>query len=424
MLNSQQWVLDADAFLASPPLKLDLVCRRRRRQSRGDNGITSKNGVLRLLLAAFLDVFCETLPESHREHVKHELSLTLVKLKVVPSLIFAEEFSSLRKSFAGVLSSVLYNCFTSDPKVDCRLSIESCEALLSRYRTDFEEIEQIGAGGFGTVKSLVDRCYYAIKKIPVKSDVSAVAMKVLNEVHILAALHHENIVRYHSGWTELHQMRNRRKIGKNHNDDPVKITELNDSDTDVDSHEPSISGLTETVYTNSNQSSNTVTSESGSYTGTAAPRMKFWARREGDQIAFPEFSDDSLERQATGLSSEVVEVVDPICEVDIYSVGIVLFEAYHVFNTDMEKYEAISDVRLGKTTKELLARHHKFAQNWPSVASTIFEMTAMDPASRPTATQLLQRYIHIESKKVLQLKNIIRNQSAQLVAAEKRIQEL
>uniref|UniRef100_A0A0K0DNZ7 Protein kinase domain-containing protein n=1 Tax=Angiostrongylus cantonensis TaxID=6313 RepID=A0A0K0DNZ7_ANGCA len=110
--------------------------------------------------------------------------------------------------------------------------------------------------------------------------------------------------------------------------------------------------------------------------------------------------------------------------VDIYSVGIVLFEAYHVFNTDMEKYEAISDVRLGKTTKELLARHHKFAQNWPSVASTIFEMTAMDPASRPTATQLLQRYIHIESKKVLQLKNIIRNQSAQLVAAEKRIQEL
>ncbi|KJH43802.1 kinase domain protein [Dictyocaulus viviparus] len=570
MVSNQQWVSNADAFLANPPLKLDLervawsgeVCRRGRR-SRSDNGATSKNSMLRVLLAAFLDVFCETLPKTHREHVRNELSLTLVRLKVVPSLIFAEEFSSVRKSFAVVLSSVLYDCFTSDPNVDCRLTIETCGNLLSRYRTDFEEIQQIGTGGFGTVwkvKSLVDKCFYAIKRIPVKSNVSSVAAKVLNEVHILAMLHHENIVRYHSGWTEVHQV-NANRNGGDHHDDFVKITELDDSSADdvVQSYGPLDSVIKDSEPSNSpvlnEQGSNIVTSNNEFSSASANSKMKFWARGKGDEATFSEFSSDHLGTTVPHSSTRIVKILDPIYKVrmslwrteifiqmelchcnlekhfndrnarirslglsdlsvdgnfnrdlaiqmfsgleyihqnnvihrdikpsniflkrhggrfrvllgdfglacghnaannscspnissdccgcrssdticvpidhsiavDIYSAGLVLFEAYHVFNTEMEKFQAISDVRLGKSKDELLARHVKFTKNWPSVASTIFEMTATDAASRPTATQLLQRYINIESRKVAQLKNIIRNQKAQLIAAEKRIQEL
>ncbi|KAJ1359950.1 Eukaryotic translation initiation factor 2-alpha kinase, variant 2 [Parelaphostrongylus tenuis] len=319
MVGSQKWVLDADAFLATPPLKFDLdklknAVNRHHHRTHSGNGLRTRSGMLRLLLAAFLDVFCGTLPESHREHVKHELSLTLVKLKVVPSLTFAEEFTSVRKSFACVLSSVLYSCFTSDPKVDCRLSPENYGSFLSRYHTDFEEIEQIGAGGFGTVwkvKSLLDKCYYAIKRIPVKCDFTPAA--VLSEVHILAMLQHENIVRYHCGWTEMHQMSATKKIKENQNDDQIKITELDDFDTDVDSCEQSSLLLTETEDTfsptASNRSPDTGTSDlDSSLTESAAPRRKFWARGGGDRIPFPDFSDDSAEPSENGAAPEVLDV--------------------------------------------------------------------------------------------------------------------
>ncbi|RCN28947.1 hypothetical protein ANCCAN_25304 [Ancylostoma caninum] len=110
-----------------------------------------QNRMLRVLFAAFLDVFCESMPSNIRDYVKNEISVMLVKLNVVPGLVFSEEFLSVRRTFAGVVSTVIKNCFVSDPNVDSRISIERCGALSSRYHSDFEEIEQIGSGGFGTV---------------------------------------------------------------------------------------------------------------------------------------------------------------------------------------------------------------------------------------------------------------------------------
>ncbi|XP_072046144.1 eukaryotic translation initiation factor 2-alpha kinase 1-like [Amphiura filiformis] len=78
----------------------------------------------------------------------------------------------------------------------------------ARYKTDFEEIEKLAKGGYGSVykaKNILDQREYAVKKIllkqqrhrPIES-----AQKILLEVQLLASLDHDNIVGYNAAWIE------------------------------------------------------------------------------------------------------------------------------------------------------------------------------------------------------------------------------
>lgn len=65
----------------------------------------------------------------------------------------------------------------------------------------YEIIEKIGEGGFGAVykgKHNFDRKIYAIKIIPLQSDDENEIMQLTREIEILSKLEHENIVRYHT----------------------------------------------------------------------------------------------------------------------------------------------------------------------------------------------------------------------------------
>lgn len=76
--------------------------------------------------------------------------------------------------------------------------------VASRYRTDFEELSQLGRGSFGQVVLAVNRLdgrRYAIKKINLTSDVSLNA-KILREVATLSRLEHASVVRYYQAFTE------------------------------------------------------------------------------------------------------------------------------------------------------------------------------------------------------------------------------
>lgn len=78
-----------------------------------------------------------------------------------------------------------------------------------RFGTDFEELEFLGAGGFGSVvkcrpanrTSTQSGPFYAVKKIPVDETADS-SRWVLREASNLARLHHKNIVRYFSAWME------------------------------------------------------------------------------------------------------------------------------------------------------------------------------------------------------------------------------
>ncbi|XP_052186202.1 wee1-like protein kinase [Diospyros lotus] len=81
---------------------------------------------------------------------------------------------------------------------------------LSRYRTDFHEIEEIGNGNFSRVFKVlkrIDGCLYAVKQSTTLLQQDADRRKALMEVQALAALgSHENIVGYYSSWFENEQL--------------------------------------------------------------------------------------------------------------------------------------------------------------------------------------------------------------------------
>ncbi|CAH0562470.1 unnamed protein product [Brassicogethes aeneus] len=78
------------------------------------------------------------------------------------------------------------------------------EVFQSRYLQDFDTVRCLGKGGFGVVfevKSKIDECSYAIKRITLPYETKS-KDRVMREVKALAKLEHQNIVRYFYSWLE------------------------------------------------------------------------------------------------------------------------------------------------------------------------------------------------------------------------------
>uniref|UniRef100_A0AAV1TRS8 non-specific serine/threonine protein kinase n=1 Tax=Peronospora matthiolae TaxID=2874970 RepID=A0AAV1TRS8_9STRA len=92
------------------------------------------------------------------------------------------------------------------------LSDGDLRTLNSRFEQDFEVMGSLGAGGQGCVykvRSNVDGCYYAIKKVVLpratELDEKRAESQALREVRLMASVApHSNVVRYHTAWTEVH----------------------------------------------------------------------------------------------------------------------------------------------------------------------------------------------------------------------------
>ncbi|CAG8506866.1 2265_t:CDS:10, partial [Dentiscutata heterogama] len=78
-------------------------------------------------------------------------------------------------------------------------------AQFSRYKLDFEEIAFLGKGGYGEVvkaKNKLDGRCYAIKKVRLNPNDIEKTRKILREVTTLSRLHHQYVVRYYTTWFE------------------------------------------------------------------------------------------------------------------------------------------------------------------------------------------------------------------------------
>lgn len=183
-----------------------------------------------LLLVSLLEQLC-SLYEGDSEKSKKIFTVLcqqLVKMKVMPSFSFLEEFSVIRAKYKTVFSDLMqaaarttgtdlhkfplaarrpmlnpfpaHRSLSAPPKMSDLMQNGS-----SRYKEEFVEIARIGKGGFGSVfkvKNKLDGREYAVKKIPLKETDPDLWLKVLREVKVLAHLNHNNVVGYHGAWLE------------------------------------------------------------------------------------------------------------------------------------------------------------------------------------------------------------------------------
>ncbi|XP_049762676.1 eukaryotic translation initiation factor 2-alpha kinase 1-like [Schistocerca cancellata] len=101
----------------------------------------------------------------------------------------------------------------------------------SRYQTEFVELEYIAHGGFGYVykaRNKLDGGEYAIKKICLRYHRVDNFLKSLQEVKLLAKLHHPNIVAYKAAWLEPFQQSSNLDCQSSITDDSLS-TSLNDA---------------------------------------------------------------------------------------------------------------------------------------------------------------------------------------------------
>ena len=110
-------------------------------------------------------------------------------------------------SFKNELS-LLSNLYKDDSELNIITLLDNTEkslkniSTLSRFRSQFNETVLLGSGGFGNVykvKNLIDECKYAIKVLNMDNLIQE-SFLILREVRILSKLKHPNIVGYYSSW--------------------------------------------------------------------------------------------------------------------------------------------------------------------------------------------------------------------------------
>jgi translation initiation factor 2-alpha kinase 4 len=75
----------------------------------------------------------------------------------------------------------------------------------SRLKSEFEELDHLGQGGFGDVikvRNHLDGRIYAIKCVRLHPELKSMNRKIMREVKLLSQLNHENVVRYYNAWIE------------------------------------------------------------------------------------------------------------------------------------------------------------------------------------------------------------------------------
>ncbi|KAM3915872.1 eukaryotic translation initiation factor 2-alpha kinase 1 [Leptodactylus fuscus] len=170
-----------------------------------------------LLLVSLVEHLCYV-HEQHPHRSKHLFRLlcqTFTRMGLLTPFAFSDEFSSVRLQHSTAITELLkaakrhlYKEEITNGDISFHVNRAKdmlAEAQTSRYLNEFEEIVQLGKGGYGKVykvRNKLDGQFYAIKKILIKKVSRRDCKKVLREVKVLAGLHHPNIVGYNTAWME------------------------------------------------------------------------------------------------------------------------------------------------------------------------------------------------------------------------------
>uniref|UniRef100_A0A8C5PU20 Eukaryotic translation initiation factor 2-alpha kinase 1 n=1 Tax=Leptobrachium leishanense TaxID=445787 RepID=A0A8C5PU20_9ANUR len=170
-----------------------------------------------LLLVSLVEHLC-FVHEKNPQRSKYLFKMlceTFTKMGLLTQFACSDEFSTVRLQHSTAITELLraakrhlYNEEITNGELNVQVTRTKnmlAEAQTSRYLNEFEEIAQLGKGGYGKVykvRNKLDGQFYAIKKILIKKVSRSDCKKVLREVKVLARLQHPNIVGYHSAWME------------------------------------------------------------------------------------------------------------------------------------------------------------------------------------------------------------------------------
>ncbi|KAM8960495.1 eukaryotic translation initiation factor 2-alpha kinase 1 [Pelodytes ibericus] len=178
-----------------------------------------------LLLVSLVEHLCYVHEQdpNHSKYLFRLLCQTFTKMGLLTPCAFSDEFSSVRLQHSTAIHELLkaakrhmYQKEITSGELNGHLTRTKnmlAEAQTSRYLNEFEEIAQLGKGGYGKVykvRNKLDGQFYAIKKILIKKVSRSDCRKVLREVKVLAGLQHPHIVGYHTAWMEHVQPPNSR----------------------------------------------------------------------------------------------------------------------------------------------------------------------------------------------------------------------
>ncbi|KAL5749103.1 hypothetical protein ACOSP7_023706 [Xanthoceras sorbifolium] len=293
---------------------------------------------------------------------------------------------------------------SSSISADSDQSSETGQSPLSRYRTDFEEISFLGGGAYGFVfkcKNRVDKMLYAVKKIPFDS---VELDKVLREVRMLSLLKHKNITGYYQAWIEklavddsIHKeyeamweetiakpkcLYIQMELCESKLSEVVKKEKI-DKKIAWEYFKQIVEGV-EYMHTKEvihmdlgiwnvllDESKNIKISDFGLAKSFEENVQPFTSSASiGNKLYRPP--------EMRKVNSNVDE------KVDIYGLGVILFELLHFFPTTTEKLEILTNFsKLGKFSKSLNIEQY--------IQSFISELLSKEPGNRPSAAKILEQ---------------------------------
>uniref|UniRef100_A0A6J0UCL9 Interferon-induced, double-stranded RNA-activated protein kinase isoform X1 n=1 Tax=Pogona vitticeps TaxID=103695 RepID=A0A6J0UCL9_9SAUR len=287
------------------------------------------------------------------------------------------------------------------PKFSKPVQKASKYTVNERFLEDFHDIEKLGCGGYGNVfkaRHIIDDKIYAIKRVRLTAEKTE---KIKKEAQALVRLLHENIVQYFDSW-----------IGRD-------MFSFDDSMSNDSCQQAKFYCLFIRMdYCEKGTLANWIRQERRKASSNDEVLMKFhqivngvefihrnnFIHRDLKPLNIFISKDDKIKIGDFGL---VTTGVDDLSaertqekgtrlymapeqarnnygkEVDIFALGLILFEMLYAFETDHERHKTLWNVREGDFPKE-------FCERFPREMKLIKKLIAKEPSERPPANSILK----------------------------------
>ncbi|KAL8185749.1 UNVERIFIED_CONTAM: hypothetical protein K2H54_057523 [Gekko kuhli] len=279
---------------------------------------------------------------------------------------------------------------------------ESKYTINERFLKEFVDIEKIGSGGFGRVfkaRHAIDKRVCAVKRVKLSFEEQENAKR---EVEVLATLHHENIVRYYGCWIGKDSLELEESMSENRSLCDCLFIEMEFCEKGTLENWMRLKRGTKRFKDDSLMKFHQIVE------GVAYIHSKELIHRDLKPLNILISKEDKIKISDFGLVTTCVD--DPSVqrtenrgtksymapeqagksygkEVDIFPLGLILFEMLYIFETGCERSKEWDNIKN-------CIFPQPFIKEFPTEAALIRKMLSEAPCKRPSATMILNFLSH------------------------------